>query len=78
MRTQENNPQMEIDNEALLQHAIKVTEKAREVAQTRRDWEFMDMSSRRWSRRVATSIPASTYRSIAVLDFALSIVQCPK
>ena len=32
---------MEIDNEALLQHAIKVTEKAREVAQTRRDWEFM-------------------------------------
>ena len=32
---------MEIDNDALLQHAIKVTEKARAVAQTRNDWEFM-------------------------------------
>ena len=78
MRTQENNPQMEIDNEALLQHAIKVTEKSREVAQTRRDWEFMDMSARRWLRRAATSIPASTCRSIAVLDFALSTAPCPK
>ena len=32
---------MDIDNEALLRHAIKVTEKARQVAQTRSDWEFM-------------------------------------
>jgi cytidine deaminase len=32
---------MEIDNAAMLQHAITVTQKAREVAQTRRDWEFM-------------------------------------
>ena len=32
---------MEIDNNALLQHAIKVTAKARAVAQTRSDWEFM-------------------------------------
>ena len=32
---------MDIDNEALLRHAIKVTEKARQVAQTRNDWEFM-------------------------------------
>ena len=32
---------MEIDNEALLQYAINVTQKARQVAQTRPDWEFM-------------------------------------
>ena len=32
---------MDIENEALLRHAIKVTEKARQVAQTRSDWEFM-------------------------------------
>lgn len=32
---------MNIDNDTLLRHAIKVTEKARAVAQTRSDWEFM-------------------------------------
>lgn len=32
---------MEIDNATLLEYAVNITRKAREVAATRRDWEFM-------------------------------------